>query len=110
MGASLEEISRELRDLSKKVDDHILDDAERQGMTMKELAEIKGDLKVSNRALEYLVKAQEAQEDRLEKSGSHNVEQLQKKADFWPKVITTAIIGLLSTGVVALIGYWATHH
>ena len=59
--------------------------------------------------MKYLRKTTESQEEKIENTGSHNVAQLQKKAEFWPRVIIGAIVVLITSGITGIVVFWATH-
>ena len=98
-----EELDRKIGDLRRELGDHMLEDAERHGQIIAALAEMKGDVK-------YLRKTTESQEEKIENTGSHNVAQLQKKADFWPNLIIGAIVTLSVSAITGLVVYFVTHH
>ena len=99
---TLDELARKIDRHGDDLREHIKEDYERHGQAIAALSTIQTDVK-------YLREKQESQEEKMETTGSHNVSELQKKADFWPKVIISAVVGLVMSGVTALVVFWATH-
>jgi hypothetical protein len=88
--------------LERQLHEHTLEDAERYGETMAKLA-------LMGRDLTYLVKTQEAHEERLEKTGDQDVSRLERRAAFWPNILTVAICSLVTSGITGLVVHFLAH-
>ena len=81
---------------------HILDDAGKHGQMLGALGRIETHLV-------YMRQEQERMQDAAENTGSHHVAGIEKRAEFWPKLIGGIVAALVVAGLTGLVTFLLTH-
>lgn len=91
-----------IEQLEARVQQHELADAQVHGQMLGHLGRIETHLS-------YLVKETERMQDRAEVTGSHHVASIEKRADFWPKLIGGIVGALVVSAITGLVTYLLMH-
>ena len=91
-----------LEQLEATLNAHILEDATKHGQMLGALGRIETHLS-------YLVKEQERLQDNADNTGSHHVAHIEKRAEFWPKLIGGIVASLVVAAISGLVVYLLTH-
>jgi hypothetical protein len=91
-----------IEQLEARMQVHELRDAEIHGSMLGHLGRIETHLA-------YLVKANERLEDQVETTGSHQIAQSEKRADFWPKLVGGIVAALVVAAITGLVSYLVMH-
>lgn len=100
--ATLEQLEAALRHQEGKLNEHILDDANKHGLMLGALGRIET-------TVGHIAKQNEKLEDKAENTGSHTIQTAEDKLKFWRDLFGKIGIAIASILFSAIVTYVITH-